>query len=118
MLRYIVALSVLAPILSGCTGDLCGNTVERTVPSPAGQTKAVVFIRDCGATTGFSTQVSVLPSGEELPNDRGNVLVLDGTVPIVLSWLSESSLAIGGIGNAKVFRQEAAVANTQVSYVR
>jgi hypothetical protein len=97
---------------------MCGNTVEQTVASPSGQTKAVVFSRDCGATTGFSTQVSVLPADEELPNDGGNLLVLDGTVPVELSWLSESSLAVGGIGNAKVFRQESAVAKIQVSYVR
>ncbi|WP_052128219.1 hypothetical protein [Neosynechococcus sphagnicola] len=97
---------------------MCGNTIGQTVLSPSGQTKAVVFKRDCGATTGFSTQVSVLSSDDELPNDGGNVLVLDGAVPIELRWLSESSLAIGGIGNAKVFLQESVVANTQVSYVR
>jgi hypothetical protein len=28
----------------------------------------VVFQRDCGATTGFSTQVSIIEIGEELPN--------------------------------------------------
>ena len=118
MLRYIAPISILSTFLSGCAGDMCGNTIGQTALSPSGQTKAVVFNRDCGATTGFSTQVSVLSSDDELPNDSGNALVVEGTVPVELRWLSESSLAIGGIGNAKVFRQESAVANTQVSYVR
>jgi len=118
MLRYIVAFSILTPGLSGCAGDLCGNTIGQTVLSPSGQAKAVVFNRDCGATTGFSTHVSVLPSDEELPNDGGNLLVVDGTVPIALRWISESSLSVGSIGNARVFRQESVVADTQVSYVR
>lgn len=32
--------------------------------SPDGQREAVMFQRDCGATTGYSTQISVLDHGE------------------------------------------------------
>ena len=37
----------------------CGNDLVKEVPSPNGKMKAVVFQRDCGATTGFSTQISL-----------------------------------------------------------
>jgi len=40
--------------------DPCGNTIVEALPSPDGSHKAVVFVRNCGATTDFSTQMSVL----------------------------------------------------------
>lgn len=118
MLRNVsfIGASILA--LVGCAGDLCGNTVSQTVASPSGRSRAVVFSRDCGATTGFSTQVSVLDSDDTLPNEGGNMLVLDGTIPIQLRWLSDASLVIAGIGNARVSRQERAVARIDVSYAQ
>ena len=62
---------------------------------------AVVFNRDCGATTGFSTQVSIVAAHEE-PSDGGNVLVLRGEVPLKLRWESETMLVISGIDGAQV----------------
>ena len=82
--RRFPALLALALVLSGC--DLCGNEVARTVLSPSGKMKAVVFNRNCGATTGFNTQVSILPVSSALPDDGGNTLILDGTVPLKVEW--------------------------------
>jgi hypothetical protein len=62
----------------------CGNDLVKDVRSPNGKTKAVLFERDCGATTSASTQVSLLPSNESLPNEIGNVFVAgkdDGRAP-------------------------------------
>jgi hypothetical protein len=53
--------------------DLCGNTIVATEFSPDHRLKAVLFERNCGATTRFSSQVSVLPSDRDLPNEGGNV---------------------------------------------
>ena len=33
--------------------------------------------RDCGATTDFSTQASLLPFGAALPNEGGNIFIAD-----------------------------------------
>lgn len=51
---------------------MCGNRIVSTEMSPDRAMKAVLFERDCGATTGFSSQVSVLRAEEELPNAGGN----------------------------------------------
>ena len=58
----------------------CGNrSVDETV-SPSGEWSAVLFVRDCGATTGLSLQMSVIREGDDLPNESGNLLVLgDGS---------------------------------------
>jgi hypothetical protein len=37
----------------------------------------MVFSRDCGATTGFNSQGSILRAGKELPDEAGNVFSTD-----------------------------------------
>ena len=58
--------------------EMCGSYVFEEAYSPDNTYKAVVFQRDCGATTGFSTRVSILRSSKELPNKPGNVFAMDG----------------------------------------
>jgi hypothetical protein len=100
--------------LSGC--DPCGNEISQTVTSPSGKLKAIVFNRNCGATTGFNTQVSIIPSSETLSGDGGNTLILDGTVPLKVEWRSDSALHLSGLGVAKIFRQSHSAAGVTVSY--
>jgi hypothetical protein len=59
------------------SSDMCGNDIYQEIYSPNRQYKVVVFQRDCGATTGFSTQVSILGATQELSNVSGNILVVD-----------------------------------------
>lgn len=69
--------------------DLCGNTLLAETPSPEGNLRAVVFERNCGATTSFSTQVSVIESGSTLPNEGGNVFIATtghGKAPSDQGW--------------------------------
>jgi hypothetical protein len=69
----IVAV-IIAPayFITQCENELVG---EHT--SPDGQYKAVLFVRDCGATTGFNTQVSLLRSNQHLKNGSGNLFIAD-----------------------------------------
>ena len=61
--------------MSSFFGDMCGNQVISETPSPDNKHKAVVFVRDCGATTGFSTQVSILKYDNKIRDDEsGNIL--------------------------------------------
>ena len=81
--------------------ELCRNEVLSELPNPDRQTRAVIFQRDCGSATGFSTQVSVLKSEEDLKNKVGNVFVADtnhGEAPsgigggpnVTIEWLSQN----------------------------
>ena len=95
---------VLALLVAG-VDDPCGNLHLLEVPSSSGDWKAVVFERDCGATTGFSTQVSVIKAGASLSNEGGNVFVADtnhnaapsgqGGGPVVrVTWIAHSRIRI------------------------
>ena len=76
---------------------------------------AVAFFRDCGASTGFSTQVSLLPSGRVLSNESGNTYVVSGKVELSLNWLGDSTLRIQGSGE-RTFKQEKFISGVAVTY--
>jgi hypothetical protein len=78
-----VALTSVSCSLSGC-----GSQLLSEVPSPDRVLKAVIFERDCGATTGFTTQVSILPRDNVLPNETGNVFIAG----------DNHGRAVGGLG--------------------
>ena len=116
-MKHLLQLTVMllsAAVLVGC--GACGNEISQTVASPSGQFKAVVFHRDCGATTGHNTQVSVIAASAKLPSDGGNTLILDGSVPLKVQWQSDSSLQVSGLGSAKIFKQDSSVAGVSVKY--
>ena len=110
--------------------DPCGNDVLTEARSPDGRLKAVVFQRDCGATTGFSTQVSVIPSGESfltaptwLRSTRGgNVFVADtnhGEAPsgpvVQVEWLDPTHLRITHDKRARVFSSATSIHGVRVT---
>src|SRR6478672_7407977 len=75
--------------------------------APNGTLKAVTFRRDCGATTRYSVQVSILPAKKPLSNEGGNVFVASGEPSIVVRWIGDRHLSIsGGGGSPGVFKTE------------
>ena len=57
----VTALVVIAfgVFLYQTFANMCGNEILGEFASPDRKKKVVVFQRDCGATTGFSTQASL-----------------------------------------------------------
>lgn len=122
---WLVGLGLPAALLA-C--EPCGNTDLVDVPSPDGARHAVVFTRDCGATTGFSTQVSVLRTGQR-PRGGGNALILDddhGHAPappgqgpaVAVRWLAPTELELRYDGRARVFTAVSHVGGVAVTYVK
>ena len=98
------------------------------VPSPDGRWEAVLFERDCGATTDFATHVSLLSAGAKLPNKAGNVFTADsdhGQAPLVagnvisvsIKWAGRDSLEIRYDRRARVFSREPKVQGISIVYV-
>jgi hypothetical protein len=103
----LVASTFIAVLAAACVAlyfffsslpDMCGNEVFQEVYSPSNKYKAVVFQRDCGATTGFSTQVSIINAKDVLENEGGNAYIANNhpnETKLKLTWLAEQSLEIG-----------------------
>ena len=114
-------------LVSASCSNPCQNEIISQVQSPDGRQKAIVFQRDCGATTGFSTQVSILGNSESLPNASGNAFTADADHgkavsgpnggPIVLvRWLSNSEIEISYDSKARVFLKESSANSVKIRY--
>lgn len=98
---------------------MCANEVFAQENSPDGKYKALVFQRDCGATTGFSTQVSVLKMQEELGDEGGNSFIVDGhpnETHIELLWADSSNLTIKNTTHLETYRKESRVQSISINY--
>ena len=94
--------------------ELCGNQVIREDLAPDKKFKVVTFQRDCGATTGFSTQASLIEANSSLLNKGGNIFAADtnhGKAPatvtggpeLVVSWKDSKHLVLQYHSQARVF---------------
>ena len=94
----LIVLSAAAYLWCVFDKDLCSNSIFSEAASPSGVYRVVIFDRGCGATTGFSTQVSVLKaSNEALPNQPGNTINFSGyNVPVSVVWISDNQVSISG----------------------
>ncbi len=96
-----ISLGVIVLLLVGAgyyfVSGMCANTVITSSTSPNDKWKVVLFERNCGATTAFSSQISLLESGEELTNEAGNIYIAeDYPKGYTLNWESDASIKIGG----------------------
>jgi len=64
-------------ILTYTADSMCDNQIISSTELRELNMNVVVFQRDCGATTGYSTQISLLEVGAELPNESGNIFTAD-----------------------------------------
>jgi len=107
--------------------DPCDNSVVSTLTSPNGKTRAVVYNRDCGATTDFVTHVSILSSDEALNGNTKSLFAADsnkgkapaqrGTGPeIRVKWFSNTRLEIQHHPNVRVKRSSDRFNGVAISY--
>jgi len=106
---------------------MCVNEVVSTVPSPDRRHHAVIFQRDCGATTDFSTQVTLDPLFLSRPLGVGNVWIADagrdeapraqwGGPEVSIAWTSPTNLRLLHHPRARIFRAEPTVGNIEIAY--
>jgi hypothetical protein len=119
------ALLATLMICSGCS-DACKNTAASRRVSPDGKHVALLFQRDCGATTGFSTQISVLDAGDN-PAGSGNTFIADddhGAARVgswdgswaETKWLSADRLLVRYAAKSRLFKQNKRVSDVNIIY--
>ncbi|MDN3018881.1 hypothetical protein PH210_22165 [Paenibacillus sp. BSR1-1] len=93
----------------------CGNQIQKSVPSPGGDKVAYVFLRDCGATTNYSPQLSILKKDEDLENESGNTFKSDKSFSI--EWLNESTLQVTYSKSSETFEKDTSVNGVKIKYI-
>lgn len=99
---------------------MCDITMVQSVRySPSQERKLVVFERNCGATTGFTTHVSVLAADRELPNQQGNLFAMDGHpewTQVTVTWIDEDHVLIRYPTGPTIYKANERFWWTQVTY--
>lgn len=125
-----LALGVVGPSSLACNGadaSLCANRWVADYPSPDGRLKVVVFERDCGATTGYSTQASILDVDAELGNSGGNTVIADtnrgaspsgpgGGPELRVRWDASDRVVVAHDHRTRLFRTEARRESVAIRY--
>jgi hypothetical protein len=131
-----MAWSWVAVIALGLVGGIviprilkgpCSNRIVHILPSPEGSLKAIVFLRDCGATTDFNTHISVLRANNSEPKGSGNAFVADsdhgramagewGGPNVSLAWEGVRRLAVTYARGSRVFAKHDEVLGVHIEY--
>ncbi len=120
----------IAPLLLilGACDDMCGNQIVTRLPGPDGTRDAVMFQRDCGATSGFTTQISIVESGEGISgignaytadDDHGRAAAGAWHGPwAAMEWRGPRRLHISYAAGSRIFEQNEQVSGVVISYAR
>lgn len=112
------AASMILVAIAGC-GDLCGNEEVSRTNSPTGELSVVVFVRECGATTGWSWQASLLRSDEPLSNRSGNILTTAGSPSLDLwkiQWVGDDVVTITIPSSVDIRNMNKSVRGVKINY--
>jgi hypothetical protein len=94
---------------------LCENTIKQEVTSPDGRLKIVVFSRECGATTGFNSQATIINASDRLPDAAGTVFITDKD-DVTVSWPDPNRVLVSMKGTGPNFKQEKLMMGVSIVY--
>ena len=128
VLGVIIFIVACIFIFFSITDGGCVNKVYHSASSPDNVYKIMLFDRDCGATTGYSTHISILKINEEL-NDGGNVFIADddrgravshseykSLINISVRWVDNSTVQVKYDKNARIFKEKDKVGDIRIEY--
>jgi hypothetical protein len=112
LLGFVVYAAVRALL-----ADFCSVTPRRVLPSPDAKANLVVFEVDCGATTSFNTQVSIVPSGAKFSRETyPPFFVVKERHELVAAWVGDRQVEIVVPHDEQVYRQDSMVSGIAVIY--
>ncbi len=116
----LLKISSLVFMIAGCSLYDCGNDIYQRLDSRDRSYKILKYSRDCGATTGVSTQISLLPFKKELSNEEsGNVFVCDAYISdsmVKVQWVDDSSVLIIYNKGLEVFKKNSTINGITIKY--
>lgn len=120
-----LALVAFVGSAAGCA-DTCGTEVLTRLDAPDKSAAAVLFQRDCGASTGFSTQIAIIVGNQKI-SDANTIFVVDtngGKAPgaawggpwASAEWASPKQLSVAYDGSARVFKTSDRIDDIAITY--
>jgi hypothetical protein len=96
----------------------CKTIIHNSILSPDGRKSIVVFEKECGATVGFNTQVSIAPAQGAFSAERyPPFYVVSGLQEVLAKWRGNEAVEINIIpGAEQTFKREERVGNIRIVY--
>jgi len=96
----------------------CRTDVRKSISSPDAENVVVVFGKECNATVGFNTQLSIAPAGSALSAEKYPAFfVTSGLHVVQVAWRDDGAVEITLIpGGGKIFRNEERAGSIRVIY--
>lgn len=110
------AVIALALFTSSC--GLCSDEVLQQQSSPDSTLIATSLVQECGATTNFSSIVSLHGRASRFDDDAALVFVIEGRHSPVLNWPGDRSLQIRceDCDQRNIFRQVSILGGVRVQF--
>jgi hypothetical protein len=97
LLLFLLGL-LASSVFSGCDDEVfsrCEDNATIEAVSPGGRYVATVFERNCGATTDYSTNVSLREAKEASDtSSQTPIFTVTGQPAIALQWSTETTLTV------------------------
>ncbi|RZF59061.1 hypothetical protein EWE75_23835 [Sphingomonas populi] len=114
-------LATILGAMSACSLNECANDTLASVQSPNGEQAAVLFERNCGATTAASIHLAIMPVGE-MPNGKGNALIFSKMTADILSyqlhWIDGGHVHVSLPKGAEIYLRQQSVGAATIEVVR
>lgn len=118
MSKQIIVVLVAA-LFSSCTSP-CSDEIRAESTSPDHEQIATWFVRDCGATTDFSTIVSIRGGKDQRSEGNENsVFVVEGRPSLRFVWEDSKRLTIEctGCQQPDIFTKSNTLGSLQINYL-
>lgn len=106
-------------IVVGCSGPECGNVILKESISPNGKKVALLFERNCGATTPFVQVVIIRDNGSDFDgnNTEDFIFTMKGQQLIEIQWENAKRLAIiRPLDKNNIFKEQKSWEGIEISY--
>ncbi|WP_338848316.1 hypothetical protein V8J88_05595 [Massilia sp. W12] len=124
LLLLMIGGFALRAMLESTMQPQCQNQILSTLVAPQGKHSAILFARDCGATTGgLARHIALLPAGAQLPAQEGGffvaVLHRDAPAPaepVRLAWRPNGDLQITVAPGMEMYHGATSVRGVAIHY--
>ena len=124
---WLIGAAASALLLGGCEPG-CADEVLQHEPSPYGRGAAVVFVHECGTTTGTETQVALIGHVDAEPRERNVFFVADtndGAAPsgpgggprVRVRWIDGNHLEVAHHPRVHASQKESEHGPIRITYV-
>lgn len=127
LLIILILLGIIISVIYSISNLIeAENTIISKIENSNKKYTVYIFERNAGATTDYSTQITILRSNKKFRNSPGNIFIADrgqaelsdfGIINIDVIWEDQNTLIIKYDKKARIFIRKDTFENIQIKYI-